>query len=134
MSVIELNFAELRVRGSVTYLKDIGRRVRVTALSRLTNGQALIEKAQLASTGVHLPERLEMLVGNVNVKRGEASTPLPLELALEQAGNVFGGDPKRDPIPVVPEAQVGFGLGQVLAALLAVLVMTEQGGGSGQLT
>jgi hypothetical protein len=35
-----------------------------------------------------------MLVGNVDIERGEASAPLPLELALEQAGDVLGGRPK----------------------------------------
>lgn len=67
-----------------------------------------------------------MLVGNVHIEGGEASTPLPFELALEQAGNVLGGDPKRNPFPVVPEPQVRVGPGEALAALLAVLVMTEQ--------
>lgn len=66
-----------------------------------------------------------MLVGNVHIEGGEASTPLPFELALEQAGNVLGGDPKRNPFPVVPEPQVRVGPGEALAALLAVLVMTE---------
>ena len=87
----------------MAYLEDIGRRVSVTRLSRLPNGQALVVKAQLSSLGVHLPERLEMLVGNIGIERGEASAPLPLELALKQAADVLGGRPKRNPFPVVLE-------------------------------
>lgn len=66
-----------------------------------------------------------MLIGNVGIERGEPGPSLPLELALKQASNALGDDPKRDPLPVILEAQVGSRPAKVLAALLAVLVMTR---------